>query len=127
MPQTATRLFDNVARQDHLHFTRPSGEIDYKGVAAFLDFDKKDLSRIADVKQASVRFDEKIPGDLAQRLKEIANILNLVAEIFEGDAEKTALWFQTPNYHLGEISPRNMIRAGRYKRLLKFIQEARES
>jgi uncharacterized protein (DUF2384 family) len=126
MSQAAIQLFDNVARQDHLHFASSSGGVDYKRVAAFLDFDKQDLSRIANVQQASVRFDEKIPGDLAQRLKEIANILNLVAEVFEGDGDKTALWFKTPNFHLGEISPRDMIRAGRYKRLLKFIQEARE-
>ena len=126
MPQAATKLFDTVAKRDHLNFTRPSGGVDYKRVATFLDFDNQDLSRIANVQQASVRFDEKMPADLARRLHEIANIANLVAEVFDGDAAKTALWFSTPNFLLGEISPRDMIRAGRYKRLLKFIQEARE-
>jgi hypothetical protein len=122
---SALQLFGNVARRDHLSFTE-NGHLDYRKVAKFLDLSKKDLSRIADIGQTSVRFDEKIPSDLAKRLGEIANIANLVAEIFEGNAEKTALWFSTPNYMLGEISPRDMIRAGRYKRLLKFIQEARE-
>ena len=122
---TLSELFGNVARQDHLHFAR-DGQLDYRKVATFLDLDKQDLSRIADVGQSSVRFDEKIPADLAQRLNEIANIANLVADVFSGDAEKTALWFKTPNFLLGELAPRDMIRMGRYKRLLKFIQEARE-
>jgi hypothetical protein len=50
-----------------------------------------------------------------------------VAGYFEGDIEKTALWFRTPNPMLGNISPRDMIRFGRYKRLLKFVTEAREA
>ena len=126
MTLSATQLFSNIARKDHLHF-RDDGRLDYRKVASFLDLNKQDLSRIAAVGQSSVRFDDKIPADLAQRLTEIANIANLVADAFSGDAEKTALWFQTPNFNLGEIPPRDMIRAGRYKRLLKFIQEARET
>jgi hypothetical protein len=126
MAFSATQLFGNVARQDHLHF-KQDGHLDYRKVASFLDLSKKDLSAIADVERSSVRFDEKIPADLAQRLDEIANIANLVAEVFGGDAEKTALWFKTPNYMLGEVAPRDMIRMGRYKRLLKFIQEARDA
>jgi hypothetical protein len=122
----AAQLFSNVAREDHLRFMQ-GGQLDYRRIADFLDLNKKDLSRIGDVGQSSVRFDDKIPTDLARRLKEIANVANLVAEVFEGDAEKTALWFSTPNFMLGEISPRDMIRAGRYKRLLKFVQEAREA
>jgi len=51
---------------------------------------------------------------------------NLVAEFFDGDPVKTALWFRTPNPMLGDMSPRDMIRYGRYKRLQKFILEARE-
>ena len=125
MTLSGSQLFSNVARQDHLRF-REDGQIDYRKVASFLSLTKKDLSRIADVGQSSVRFDDKIPADLAQRLDEIANIANLVAEVFEGDAAKTALWFKTPNFMLGEIPPRDMIRAGRYKRLLKFIQQSRE-
>ena len=126
MTLSAVQLFGNVARQDHLQF-KQDGHLDYKKVASFLEFSKKDLSAIADVEKSSVRFDEKIPADLARRLDEVANIANLVAEVFGGDAAKTALWFKTPNYLLGEVAPRDMIRMGRYKRLLKFIQEARES
>jgi hypothetical protein len=36
------------------------------------------------------------------------------------------LWFEIANPMLGNISPRNMIRIGRLKRLLKFVMTARE-
>ena len=38
---------------------------------------------------------------------------------------KVGLWFELANPQLGGISPRTMIRAGRYKRLLNFVLEAR--
>ena len=85
------------------------------------------LSKIGGVSKRSVRLDSRIPHDLAVRLEQIANICALVAGYFEGDIDKTALWFQTPNPMLGDISPRDMIRFGRYKRLLKFVTEARET
>ena len=50
-----------------------------------------------------------------------------VAEYFDGDAQKVALWFELRNPQLGNISPRNMIRGDRYKRLLNFVLEAREA
>jgi hypothetical protein len=48
-------------------------------------------------------------------------------EYFNGDACKVALWFELANPMLGNISPRNMIRAGRYKRLLNFVLDSREA
>ena len=57
---------------------------------------------------------------------EIANICGLVAQFFEGNAEKTALWFKTRNPLLGDISPRDMIRFGRYEKLRRFVMEALE-
>ena len=43
---------------------------------------------------------------------------------FEGDVAKTALWFRLPNPLLGDVSPRDMIRYGRYARLQEFVVEA---
>jgi hypothetical protein len=72
----------------------------------------------------SVRYDEKIPKDVFDRLQEIANICELVAQHFSGDVRKTALWFKTKNPLFGNIAPRDMIRYGRYERLRRFITEA---
>jgi hypothetical protein len=104
-----------------------NGRTDYRRVADLVKLSKDDLSKIARVAKPSVRFDDAIPAAVAERLREIANIANLVAEYFDGDAQKVALWFELRNPQLGNISPRNMIRGDRYKRLLNFVLEAREA
>lgn len=101
------------------------GVLDFNRVTDFLDFDKNALSKIGGVSKESVRLDNRIPRNLKERLEQIANICSLVAEYFEGDAQKTALWFRTTNPMLGNVSPRDMIRLGRYKSLLSFIVDAR--
>lgn len=123
---TQQTLFRNIHRTDPLEFWSKQG-LDYRKVSEFLGFDTDELSKIGGVSKRSVRLDSRIPHDLKVRLEQIANICALVAGYFEGDIDKTALWFRTPNPLLGDISPRDMIRFGRYKRLLKFVSEAREA
>ncbi len=115
-------LFQNVARHDRLGFW--DGEtLDYRKVAAFLEFNTQDVSRLSGVSKSSVRFDEKIPLEVKERLEWTANICNLVYGFF-GSEVKTALWFKTPNPLLGNVAPRDMIRLGRYKKLLSFVTQA---
>jgi hypothetical protein len=116
----------HVARRDLLGLY-PEGHPDYKRIADLVRLSKADLSKLSGVAKSSVRFDANIPLPVAERLREIANIANLVAEFFDGDAGKVALWFELANPMLGNISPRDMIRGGRYKRLLNFVLDAREA
>ena len=115
-------IFDTVPRKDSLRFWR-GGELDGRKVTDFLQFSTQDVSRIAQVAKASVRFDSRMPPQVEERLALIANICNLVFEHFD-DQAKTALWFKTPNPLLGNVSPRDMIRYGRYHKLLRFVTEA---
>ena len=71
-----------------------------------------------------MRFDDAMPEQVRERLEEIAQTINLVAQIFDGDAEKAVAWFKARNPLLGDVSPREMIRLGRYERLRKFIVNA---
>ncbi len=119
-------LFGNIHQTDPLEFWSNHG-LDYGRLADFLDLDTNALSKIGGVSKQSVRFDDRIPRDLKDRLEQIANIIAMVAGYFEGDEQKTSLWFKTPNPSLGEISPRDMIRLGRYKKLLRFVAEARQA
>ena len=95
-----------------------------KKVVDWLEFDKDEVSKIASVAKASVRYDDSAPRAVRERLEDIASIANMVAKVFEGDADKTALWFRTKNPMLGDVSPRDMVRLGRYDRLRKFIVSA---
>jgi hypothetical protein len=117
-------LFGTVSAKDYLGF-RHNDSLDYASVVNFLDFKKEDVSKIANVAKKSVRYDERIPQQVKEYLEQIANICQLVAEFFHGDYPKTALWFKTPNPSLGMITPRDMIRIGRYKKLMQFIIDAR--
>ena len=113
-------LFGTIAGRDRLGFYEDS-EFKPRSVVDFLELKNADVSRIADVSKHSVRYDELIPKEVRERLEEIANICNLVAAHFSGDAQKTALWFRTKNPMLGDISPRDMIRYGRYDKLRRFV------
>jgi hypothetical protein len=118
-------IMATVARTDPLHLREDHG-MDYRKVARMVDLDRKDLSQMTAVKLDRVRFDGQIPKAVRIRLEEIANIISLVAEYFEGDAEKTVLWFRTKNPGLGDTSPREMLRMNRHNNLRNFILAARE-
>jgi hypothetical protein len=118
-----TELFGTVADKSYLGFWA-NETLNAREVADFLDLNKRDVAKVAEVAPASVRYDKNIPKNVLERLKEIANICELVAQHFSGDIRKTALWFKTKNPLFGNISPRDMIRYGRYERLRRFVMEA---
>ena len=66
-----------------------------------------------------------MPKELEERVREWAVALSLVAQYFK-DEHKTVLWFKTMNPLLGNITPRDMIRIGRFKKLYRFILNALE-
>lgn len=115
-------LFGTVP-EDFLLFGRGEN-FDAKKVPTVLGLKKEDVSRLAGVSVKSVRYDTNIPERVRERLEEIANTANLVAQAFEGDAEKTVAWFKARNPMLGDVSPRDMIRLGRYERLRRYIINA---
>jgi uncharacterized protein (DUF2384 family) len=116
-------LFETVPKEDYLSVF-PSGGTDYEKVVDLLDFRKKDVARASNVALHSVRYDPpKMPKELQDRIQEWAVALNLVAQFFR-DEQKTVLWFKTPNPLLGDITPRDMIKVGRFKKLRQFILQA---
>ncbi len=98
-----------------------------KKAVEFLEFKKADVAQATGVATALVRYDSRASEMLRQRLEEIATICELVADHFAGDIAKAALWFRVANPMLGGASPRDMIRLGRYKKLLSFVLSARQS
>lgn len=115
-------LFNTVPKKNRLPLY-DKDEVNYQKVADLLNFKHKDVATGAAIPLDSVRYDEKMPKDLQERIEQWANLMELVAEHFR-DAEKTLLWFKMPNPMLGNVSPRDMIRYGRYKKLYKFVIQA---
>lgn len=116
-------LFRTVPEQDFLGFWGDQA-LHADKVVKFLNLDRSDVAKVAGVSVKSVRFDHKIPREVLERLTEIATICGLVAQFFDGDERKTALWFRTPNPLLGSMPPRDMIRLGRYQKLHRFVVDA---
>lgn len=120
----SSSLFRSIPDKDYFDFFR-GGKPDGKKVVEFLNYKKKDVSVAASIPFGSVRYDDKMSDDLKNRLIEWATAINLVGSYFNSH-EKTMLWFQVSNPLLGGMSPRDMIRVGRFKKLLRFIRTALE-
>jgi len=123
MPTLSPNIFSTVPDKDYLSFFKDE-KPQYNKIVQFLELKKDDISKAAGVPLGSVRYDDKMQAELQERIREWATLLNLVAEYFQGDAQKTFLWFTTSNPLLGNITPRDMIRFGRYKKLFKFVVNA---
>jgi len=120
--ETIPPLFGSIPPKDYFGFFSddvPNG----KKIVDFLNYKKEDVSVATNTPISSVRYDVKMPPILRERLVEWATAINLVGTYFNNQ-EKTLLWFQIPNPLLGGMSPRDMIRIGRFKKLLNFIQTA---
>jgi hypothetical protein len=115
-------LFDAVP-QDVMNFGQGMA-FQPRKVPDLLGLKNEDVSRLSGISLSSVRYDDNMPEQMRDRLEEIGNTINMVATMFNGDVNKTATWFRVRNPMLGDISPRDMIRLGRYTRLRKFIINA---
>jgi hypothetical protein len=116
-------LFNTVPRRDYLQFWQ-SGLFQPQRVARFLGLSKGELAQLAGVAPASVRFDDKAPRALRERMMDLATTCELVAEAFEGNTTKTALWFMTPNPELNNFSPCDLLRRGNREVLQQQILDA---
>lgn len=124
MSAASSAIFSNVTKQKLLPLYNSHGATDAKRVVEFLQFTNADVAKISDVSRSSVRFEpERIPDSVQERMVEIANICEIVADNFGGDAERTALWFREKNAMLGGITPKDMIRFGRYQKLLQILMD----
>jgi len=115
-------LFATVPKDDTLSLFH-GGKPDYEKVVMVLEFKKKDVAKASNVSVDSVRYDNKMPKELEDRMTEWATAIALVGQYFK-DLDKTVLWFKVLNPLLGNIAPREMIRVGRFQKLFRFIQNA---
>lgn len=113
------QLFNTVS-DDFIGFHKAG----VKTVVTFLDLHNKDISKATGQAIKSIRYDDRMPRELKERLEEIGNLINLTAGFFKGNLKKTTLWFNTKNPLLGDMSPKDMIAFGRYEKLRKFILNA---
>ena len=124
LSRTPPYIFSSIHVSDELGLFKGKGLPNYSRVKDILGY-KEDISIASGVPFGSIRFDKKIPLELTERITEWATAIALVHDFFK-DENKTMLWFKFPNPLLADVATRDMIRFGRYKKLLKFIQSALE-
>lgn len=95
-------------------------ELDATKVLEISSLSKTQLADSLGMKNVRLE-EERMSTTVRDRIREIANVIELAAEYFEGDRERVASWFTATNPLLGNVSPRDMIRFGRHDKLLKFI------
>ena len=123
MASSQSALFRTVPDEDYFHLFK-NDVVDGQKVVDLLKYKKADVSVATNIPVKTIRYEpQKMPVELKERLTEWATALNLVQGFFK-DQQKTMLWFSIPNPLLGGMSPRDMIRIGRFKKLLNFIQTA---
>ncbi len=123
MANPLSSLFGTVPKRDYLQFWQ-SGLFQPQRVARFLGLSKNELAQLAGVAPASVRFDDKAPRLLRERLMDLAATCELVAEAFEGNVAKTELWFMTSNPLLNNLSPCDVLRRGDRESLQRQVTAA---
>lgn len=116
-------LFNTVPKHDHLALFGAAGKPNYEKVVRLLNFTQRDVARAFNIPRSSVRYDQRMPKELQERIAEWAIALATVAQYFK-DEQKTVLWFKVPNPLLGNIAPREMLRVGRFSKLHRFILNA---
>jgi hypothetical protein len=120
----APQLFSSIPRTDPLALFE-NGKPRGVQITDFLHLRTKDVARATQLATTSVRYDLRMPAQLETWLREVATTVTLVMEFFHS-GEKTQLWFLTPNPQLGSIAPIDMIKMGRERKLLNFVQTALE-
>ena len=102
-----------------------TGKVDVEKTREFLDLSRSELAKAFGLTADQIRAD-RMSIKTEQRVTELAAAIEFVGETFEGDKEKTVFWLNTPNPNFGGSSPKQLIVAGRYNKLLKFIIAAKQ-
>lgn len=111
--------------EDRLNLFKENGRPDGAKIVHLLEYKQKDVSSATNLPKEQIHFDNRMPKELEDRLKEWAIALNLVA-VFFNDNDKTIRWFDIPNPLLGGLTPKQIIKIGRFKKLRDVILTALE-
>ena len=102
-----------------------TGEVDLDLTCKFLEVSRAELARGFNLDAELLR-PERMSNLVKDRIKELGAAIEIVAEEYAGDIDKTKFWFNAPNRNFGGISPKKLILNGRAKKVFKFLRATQE-
>ncbi len=109
--------------KNHLGIFDKYGDPNVEKMTKFLSISRKELAESFGLSPEQVR-PERLSEAAKEKFRELAGILEFVAEIFHGESTKALFWVKTPNPHFGGVSPREMIIRGRQRKVQSFVLAA---
>lgn len=114
---------EKLSIKNYLGFFDENGDPILEKMTDFLSISRKELADAFGLTIDQIR-PERMSEIAKQRIRELAGILEFVADIFGGDKKKALFWIKAPNPHFGGTSPRDLIIRGRQKKVQSFVLAA---
>ena len=115
-------LFSTVPKTDFLKFLyMEDGSVDARLLSEFLNLTRADLAAMFGVNADSIRFDGRLSFEMKEKMIELANLCEMVAQNFQGNVLKTKTWFIISNPHLNNRKPLDLIKTGNNEELVATI------
>jgi uncharacterized protein (DUF2384 family) len=114
---------EELSIKNYLGFFDENGDPILDKMTDFLSISRKELADAFGLSVDQIR-PERMSEVAKQRVRELAGILEFVADIFAGDKKKALFWIKTPNPHFGGVSPRELIIRGRQRKVQSFVLAA---
>ncbi len=111
--------------KNYLKLFSNTGEVHVEKTINFIDMSLTELAEAFRFTKDQVRLERMSPRVIA-KIKELAGALEMVAEVFNGNEEKTKFWINTPNPNFGGSAPRDIILRGRFAKVQSFILAAKK-
>lgn len=118
-------VYSHVVKSSHFPEFYKGGEVQPKIMMKFLGITRKDVCEMTGTHSATLRFDDRMQDSVRTAFIELANMIEFVANVFEGDRNKARIWFIITNLNLGDLSPVDMIKLGKANKLAQFIYSAK--
>jgi uncharacterized protein (DUF2384 family) len=118
-----TNPLEEFSIKNYLGFFDENGDPILDKMTDFLSISRKELADAFGLSIDQIR-PERMSEIAKQRVRELAGILEFVADIFKGDQKKALFWIKAPNPHFGGVSPRELIIRGRQRKVQWFVLAA---
>jgi hypothetical protein len=113
----------DIGFKNHLKLFRTNGDVDVEATKDFMEISLSELANAFGFTVDQIRPD-RLSSLAQERIGQLAYVLDIVAELFGGDTEKTKFWVKTPNPNFGGASARELILRGRFRKVHQFVMAA---